>query len=207
MVSLVAGCNNLVGLDKISVSDDPSLGAGSHAGGSSNGNGGVDEHGGGSNTSSGSGGMASPNGGDGGNPSGGGDTVSVAGEGGSVDLPMGDCTTNQECTDRAANDAMGLAGAAAEAEAKPSVCVKTPIPHCVQLLSDDCGTITGNYLDNSAIVIGSLFEHYCGHPEEIPASIPAGPLPVRVTDYLAGMTDRFCIRVFEQLNVPVAFAP
>jgi len=29
----------------------------------------------------------------------------------------------------------------------------------------------------------------------------------RVADYLAGMTDRFCIRAFEQLNVPVAFAP
>jgi dGTP triphosphohydrolase len=28
-----------------------------------------------------------------------------------------------------------------------------------------------------------------------------------VTDYLAGMTDRFCIHTFERLNVPVAFAP
>jgi dGTPase len=57
------------------------------------------------------------------------------------------------------------------------------------------------------VVIGSLFDHYCAHPEEIPDSIPAGELPARVTDYLAGMTDRFCIRVFEQLSVPVAFAP
>ena len=58
-----------------------------------------------------------------------------------------------------------------------------------------------------AVVIGSLFDHYCAHPEEIPGSIPDGPLEVRVTDYLAGMTDRFCIRAFEELNVPVAFAP
>ncbi len=57
------------------------------------------------------------------------------------------------------------------------------------------------------LVIGSLFDHYCAHPEEIPPSIPQGELSVRVTDYLAGMTDRFCIRVFEQLNVPVSFAP
>jgi dGTPase len=57
------------------------------------------------------------------------------------------------------------------------------------------------------VVIGSLFDHYCAHPEEIPDSIPPGQLPARVTDYLAGMTDRFCIRVFEQLSVPVAFAP
>jgi dGTPase len=51
-----------------------------------------------------------------------------------------------------------------------------------------------------------LFEHYCAVPEEIPASIPDGDLGRRVTDYIAGMTDRFCIRAFEQLNVPVAFA-
>ena len=57
------------------------------------------------------------------------------------------------------------------------------------------------------VVVRSLFDHYCAHPEEIPASIPPGDLPRRVTDYLAGMTDRFCIRTFEQLSVPVAFAP
>jgi len=28
-----------------------------------------------------------------------------------------------------------------------------------------------------------------------------------VTDYLAGMTDRFCIRTFERLSIPVAFSP
>jgi dGTPase len=57
------------------------------------------------------------------------------------------------------------------------------------------------------LVVRSLFDHYCAHPEEIPASIPAGPLERRVTDYIAGMTDRFCIRAFEALSVPVAFAP
>ena len=56
-------------------------------------------------------------------------------------------------------------------------------------------------------VIAALFEHYCLHPEEIPASIPDGELSTRVTDYLAGMTDRYCIRRFEELSVPVAFAP
>ncbi len=55
-------------------------------------------------------------------------------------------------------------------------------------------------------VVRSLFDHYCAHPEEIPDSIPEGELPRRVTDYLAGMTDRFCIATFEALSVPVAFA-
>ena len=57
------------------------------------------------------------------------------------------------------------------------------------------------------LVVRALFDHYCAHPEEIPDSIPPGELERRVTDYLAGMTDRFCIRAFEGLSVPVAFAP
>ncbi len=56
------------------------------------------------------------------------------------------------------------------------------------------------------LVVRSLFDHYCDHPEEIPASIPPGPLQRRVADYVAGMTDRFSIRAFEALSVPVAFA-
>jgi dGTPase len=56
-------------------------------------------------------------------------------------------------------------------------------------------------------VVRVLFDHYCANAEEIPDSIPAGQLSRRVTDYLAGMTDRFCIRAFEALSVPVAFAP
>jgi dGTPase len=56
-------------------------------------------------------------------------------------------------------------------------------------------------------VIRSLFDHYCAHLDEIPGSIPAGPPERRVTDYLAGMTDRFCIRTFEALNIPASFAP
>jgi dGTPase len=56
------------------------------------------------------------------------------------------------------------------------------------------------------LVVRRLFEHYCDQPERIPASIPAGPLERRVTDYVAGMTDRYCIRAFETLSLPVAFA-
>jgi dGTPase len=57
------------------------------------------------------------------------------------------------------------------------------------------------------LVISTLFNHFCAHPEEIPLSIPAGDLCRRVTDHLAGMTDRFCLAQFEALTVPVAFAP
>ncbi len=73
-------------------------------------------------------------------------------------------------------------------------------------------------------VIRRLFEHYVEHPELLPdlagedgdredgPAGPAGPrrgseeLARRVTDYLAGMTDRYCIRKFSELEMPQAFA-
>ncbi|MBV9916609.1 MAG: deoxyguanosinetriphosphate triphosphohydrolase, partial [Solirubrobacterales bacterium] len=56
-------------------------------------------------------------------------------------------------------------------------------------------------------VIRTLFDHFCAHPAEIPPSIPDSELHRRVTDWIAGMTDRYCIRLFEGLVVPAAFAP
>ena len=57
------------------------------------------------------------------------------------------------------------------------------------------------------LVIRTLFDHYCANPDEIPPSIPVGTLARGVTDYIAGMTDRFAVARFEALTVPVAFAP
>jgi dGTPase len=56
-----------------------------------------------------------------------------------------------------------------------------------------------------ARVIRTLFEHYCEHPSELPAAGAGDPLSTRVTDYLAGMTDRFCSRAYEELAVPQGF--
>ncbi len=69
-------------------------------------------------------------------------------------------------------------------------------------------------------VVRRLFEHYVEHPEQMPGSPRLGAqaapaqsvegaeadLAQRVTDYLAGMTDRYCIRVYTELQVPRAFA-
>jgi dGTPase len=59
-------------------------------------------------------------------------------------------------------------------------------------------------------VVRRLFEHYVEHPELLPdgAGEPAGEegLAQRVTDYIAGMTDRYCIRAYTDLEVPRAFA-
>ncbi len=57
------------------------------------------------------------------------------------------------------------------------------------------------------LVIRTLFDHFCTNPEELPGSSPGGELADRVTDHLAGMTDRFCIRAFEDMSVPASFAP
>ena len=55
--------------------------------------------------------------------------------------------------------------------------------------------------------VRTLFEHYCEHPREIPAldAEENADTPTRVMDYIAGMTDRFCIRQFQALTVPRAF--
>jgi dGTPase len=57
-------------------------------------------------------------------------------------------------------------------------------------------------------VVRTLFEHYVAEPDRIPdgGGAPDADLAQRVTDWLAGMTDRYCIRAFEALSVPEAFA-
>jgi dGTPase len=57
-------------------------------------------------------------------------------------------------------------------------------------------------------VVRTLFEHYVSHPDEIPdgGGAPGADLAQRVTDWLAGMTDRFCLRAFTALRVPEGFA-
>jgi dGTPase len=50
--------------------------------------------------------------------------------------------------------------------------------------------------------IQGLFDHYLEHPEELPASEPGASECQRVADYVAGMTDRYCIARFTALTVP-----
>jgi dGTPase len=59
-----------------------------------------------------------------------------------------------------------------------------------------------------ANVVRTLFDYYVEHPERLPDGRGAGgaELAGRVTDYLAGMTDRYCIRAFSELSIPQAFA-
>jgi dGTPase len=56
-------------------------------------------------------------------------------------------------------------------------------------------------------VVRTLFEHYAEHPELLPdgGGVAGADLAERVTDYLAGMTDRYCIRAYTDLEVPRVF--
>ena len=56
-------------------------------------------------------------------------------------------------------------------------------------------------------VVESLFAYFVAHPDDVPPEyrLHDDPLDIQVADYLASMTDRFAIRVFEELNVPRAW--
>jgi dGTPase len=61
--------------------------------------------------------------------------------------------------------------------------------------------------DRITNVVRKLFEHYVEHPELLPEDGAAGrDVAERVTDYVAGMTDRYCIREYTDLEVPRVFA-
>lgn len=47
-----------------------------------------------------------------------------------------------------------------------------------------------------------LFDHYLANPEEAPLADPGADRCQRVADYIAGMTDRFCIAKFTELTIP-----
>ncbi|HYP87818.1 MAG TPA: hypothetical protein VEQ59_06685, partial [Polyangiaceae bacterium] len=103
-----AACNNLVGLNDLSVSDT--------AGGSS--------------------------------------ALSQAGKGGTDGASVGECTTNQQCIDKATADGSGAGGDSGEVV--PAICIM-PEGRCAPLLSEDCDSVTGDYTNDRAIIIGSLF--------------------------------------------------
>jgi len=47
-----------------------------------------------------------------------------------------------------------------------------------------------------------LFEHYLAHPADVPESATNADELQRVTDWIAGMTDRYCIATFRRLALP-----
>jgi dGTPase len=56
-------------------------------------------------------------------------------------------------------------------------------------------------------VVAALFHHFADHPELLPhgGGAPGAALAQRVTDYVAGMTDRYAVRAYADLRLPRAF--
>jgi dGTPase len=50
--------------------------------------------------------------------------------------------------------------------------------------------------------VRGLFDHYLDHPDLVPALDPEADECQKVTDYVAGMTDRYCIAKFKELAIP-----
>jgi len=136
-----AACNNLVGLDDLKVSDE-SAGKGTSS---------TDVQGGSKGNSGGNGTGA---GGSSDAPLGGNDNEPTeAGAGGDgTGVYVGECKTNKDCTLKAMDS--GAGGDAADTAA--SICI-LPEGRCEKLLSEDCDAITGDYLNDKAIILGSLF--------------------------------------------------
>ncbi len=58
--------------------------------------------------------------------------------------------------------------------------------------------------DKAVSMLRSLFAHYLDRPDDVPAEYHRAPgdLPTRIADYIAGMTDRYAVRTYEQLFLP-----
>jgi dGTPase len=58
--------------------------------------------------------------------------------------------------------------------------------------------------EKAIALVRTLFAHYLDHPDEVPEEYHRAPgdLPTRIADYIAGMTDRYALRVYEQLFLP-----
>jgi dGTPase len=58
--------------------------------------------------------------------------------------------------------------------------------------------------DKAIGLVRSLFAYYLDHPDQVPEEYHRAPgdLPTRVADFIAGMTDRYALRTYEQLFLP-----
>ena len=58
--------------------------------------------------------------------------------------------------------------------------------------------------EKAVALIRELFRYFLEHPDQLPAEYhrTPGDLPVRVADYISGMTDRFALRTYERLFLP-----
>lgn len=144
------GCSKIVGLNKLSINTAGAAGSEIADGGESA-NGGETASGGVT-----AGGKSNP----GTSRTSAGGKSSIGGESSVGGGTVIGCASNAECT-ATATAASGVGGASATtgtaSTVVPAVCERST-GKCVPLLSEDCSAVTGDYLSDQAIVIGSLFQ-------------------------------------------------
>ncbi|MCL4401093.1 MAG: deoxyguanosinetriphosphate triphosphohydrolase [Actinomycetota bacterium] len=66
------------------------------------------------------------------------------------------------------------------------------------------GSVASREMRRVRMVVDNLFDYYMEHPELLPEWTGAGQnsQAVKVTDYIAGMTDQFAIRTFKNVFLP-----
>ena len=64
------------------------------------------------------------------------------------------------------------------------------------------GPVAGSEHERVHRAMRALFDHYLDRLDEVPELDPDADACDRVTDYLAGMTDRYCIAKFAELTIP-----
>ena len=57
-------------------------------------------------------------------------------------------------------------------------------------------------LDRVVLTLTTLVDHYLEHIDEVPVGASGDDELQRVADYVAGMTDRFCIATFRRIALP-----
>jgi dGTPase len=60
-------------------------------------------------------------------------------------------------------------------------------------------------------IVRSHYHYFLAHPEEMPelyvSSLPEDPVERRVADFIASMTDRFAVELYQKLHIPAVLAP
>jgi branched-chain amino acid transport system substrate-binding protein len=68
------------------------------------------------------------------------------------------CHVNSDCSSSAALVAQAGSSGTSDAKAAPAIICQKATGQCVNLQSEDCNVITGDYTNDEAVIIGSLFQ-------------------------------------------------
>ncbi len=71
------------------------------------------------------------------------------------------------------------------------------------------GDVCAMERERAALVVHYLFDHYCEHPDQIPQLYQQiaeeEGIKQGVCDYIAGMSDAYCISLFKEITIPRSF--